>query len=147
MDEVDRAIVNALQGGFPLTERPFTAAGAALGLSEAALIERIRAMLANGTLTRFGPLFQIERLGGCFVLAAMAVPASELERVAAIVNGRREVAHNYEREHRFNLWFVIAAEDAAAVQATSDEIERASGYPVLSFPKEREYFVEMVLAA
>ncbi|RPI43841.1 MAG: Lrp/AsnC family transcriptional regulator, partial [Betaproteobacteria bacterium] len=98
-------------------------------------------------LTRFGPLFQIERLGGRFVLAAMSVPAEALETVAAIVNAHREVAHNYEREHALNLWFVVAAETDAAVTDTLAAIERESGYPVYSFPKEKEYFVEMLLAA
>jgi DNA-binding Lrp family transcriptional regulator len=147
MDEIDRAIVNALQGGFPLTPRPFADAARPLGLDERTLMARVRAMLAEGTLTRFGPLYQIERMGGRFLLAAMQVPASDFERVASIVNALPEVAHNYQREHALNMWFVVAAESAAAVERAVTAIETASGYPVHRFPKEREYFVEMVLAA
>jgi hypothetical protein len=77
----------------------------------------------------------------------MQVPAHDLDRVASIVNTHPEVAHNYEREHALNLWFVIAAESDAAVEAVRSRIERSSGYPVLPFPKEREYFVEMMLVA
>lgn len=147
MDEIDRAIVNALQGGFPLTPRPFAAAAERLGLIEHELMRRVQAMLASGVLTRFGPLFQVERMGGRFLLAAMAVPAPDFERVAATVNAMREVAHNYEREHELNMWFVVAAESDAAVERAVAAIEAASGYPVYRFPKEREYFVEMMLAA
>jgi DNA-binding Lrp family transcriptional regulator len=147
MDELDRRIVNSLQRGFPLEERPFAAAAATLGISETALMGRLRALLERGILSRFGPLFHIERIGGRFVLAAMQVPDEALERVTAIVNAHREVAHNYERDHALNLWFVIAAESDEAVDATIEAIERESGYPVYAFPKEREYFVELMLAA
>ena len=147
MDKTDRAIVNHLQGGFPLASEPFKTAALELDLSEQELIVRIEGMLADGILTRFGPLYQIERLGGRFLLAAMAVPAEDFEHVAAIVNAKDEVAHNYEREHRLNMWFVVAAEDDASITQVITDIEHASGYPVLLFPKEREYFVEMMLAA
>ncbi len=147
MDEIDRAIVNHLQGGFPLVSEPFKTAAVQLGLTAAELILRIEGMLASGILTRFGPLYQIERLGGRFILAAMAVPAADFERVVDIVNSQTEVAHNYEREHHLNMWFVVAAEDDAAAMEAIADIEHASGYPVLLFPKEREFFVEMMLAA
>lgn len=147
MDEIDRAIVNALQGGFPLTEHPFAESARGLELSERELMSRLQAMLDSGALTRFGPLFQVERMGGRFLLAAMSVPVHDFERVTAIVNARHEVAHNYEREHAFNMWFVLAAESDAAVEAAVVGIEQASGYPVYRFPKEREFFVEMILAA
>lgn len=147
MDEIDRTIVNGLQGGFPLSPAPFARAAERLGIDEATLMTRLRRLLDAGTLTRFGPLFQIERMGGRFMLAALRVPAHDLERVAALVNAHPEVAHNYEREHAFNLWFVVAAESDAQVAATLARIEQASGYPVHAFPKEREYFVELILAA
>ena len=147
MDELDRKIINALQRDFPLTERPFAAAAERLGVPSEMLMTRLHAMLASGTMTRFGPLFQLERLGGRYVLAAMSVPAEELERVARILNDRPEVAHNYERSHALNLWFVIAAETEAGITATIAAIERASGFPVYSFPKEKEYFVEFIMAA
>ena len=71
-------------------------------------------MLDDGALSRFGPLFQIERAGGQFVLAAMQVPEDRFDAVAAQVNALPEVAHNYRREHRFNMWFVLACTVAPA---------------------------------
>lgn len=147
MDECDRAIVNGLQHGFPLEPEPFKAVAAAIGITEQALIDRIERLLAAGILTRFGPLYQIERMGGRFTLAAMSVPAGDLDRVAAIVNAFPEVAHNYERDHRLNMWFVLATEDARSTAAVVESIEQASGCRVLLFPKEREYCVRLILAA
>ena len=147
MDELDRTILNHLQGGFPLLSEPFKAVAAQLGISEDALIARIDRLLTSGTLTRFGPLYQIERLGGRFTLAAIGVPAHDFERVAALVNAHPEVAHNYERDHHLNMWFVLATENDESTAAAVASIEREGGYPVLLFPKEREYFVHLLLAA
>jgi len=147
LDSTDRAIINALQGGFPIADDPFRKVGESLGLAEAELIGRIERMLGDGTLTRFGPMFQVERMGGAFVLAAMAVPETDYDRVADQVNAMAEVAHNYRREHRLNMWFVLATETPAGIDAAIARIERETGLPVFAFPKEREYFVEMRLVA
>ena len=147
LDAVDRRIVNALQGGFPITDEPFRAVAETLGLEEATLIARIESMLERKILTRFGPMFQVERMGGAFVLAALAVPEADFERVAERVNALPEVAHNYRREHGLNMWFVLATETPAQIDEAIARIERETGLPVFAFPKEREYFVEMRLVA
>lgn len=147
MDELDRRVVNALQGGFPVCERPFAAAAEGLGTDEATLIERLRAMREEGVLSRFGPLFKAEGLGGAVTLAAMAVPEERFEEVAALVNARPEVAHNYARGHRLNMWFVLATEDEARVGATIRAIEAETGLPVLNMPREAEYHVGLRLEA
>ncbi len=141
MDKLDRAILNRLQSGLPLCERPFAEVARELGTDENELLERLRRMLAEGTLTRFGPLFDAERLGGAFTLAAMEVPPGDLERVAALVNALPEVAHNYQRDHRFNLWMVLAADAPEKIAAALRRIEALTGYPVLNLPKEAEYFI------
>ncbi len=147
MDATDRRIVNALQHRFPVCERPFLAVANELGIDESDLIARIDALLADGTLTRFGPLFDAKKLGGAFTLAAMQVPAPDFERVAARVNAFPEVAHNYARTHELNMWFVLGTETPEGIPATVAAIEKATGLPVLAFPKEREYFIELKLEA
>lgn len=147
MDELERRIVNELQGGFPLGERPYAEAAARLGTSEDELLARLAKLLRNGTLTRFGPLFDAERLGGAFSLCAMSVPAQDFERVAALVNAHPEVAHNYERAHSLNMWFVVATGRTASVAQVVSAIERETGYPVLDLPREAEYFVDLRLSA
>jgi siroheme decarboxylase len=147
MDTLDRRIVNALQGGFPVCERPFRAVAGELGIGEDELIARVDALLADGALTRFGPLFDAQKLGGAFTLAAMRVPPVDFERVAAQVNAFQEVAHNYARDHALNMWFVLGTETPEGIAAAIGGIEKATGLPVFEFPKEREYFVELRLPA
>lgn len=147
LDAVDRRLIARLQGDFPICERPYAAAAADLGIDEAELISRLERLLADRVLTRFGPMFQVERLGGAFVLAALAVPEERYEAVAAAVNALPEVAHNYRREHALNMWFVLATETPEGIAATIGRIEAATGLEVHAFPKEKEYFVEMKLEA
>lgn len=147
MDETDRAVINALQGGFPLSDEPYREVAEALGLTAEALIARLQRLLEAKTLTRFGPMFQIERMGGAFVLAALAVPEADYDRIVACVNALPEVAHNYRREHALNMWFVLATEAPAGIAAAIERIERDTGLPVYAFPKLKEYFVGMKLAA
>ncbi len=145
MDELDRRIINALQGGFPVVERPFAAAAQAVGASEDDLLAAIAHLLGDGVLSRFGPLFNADRMGGAFTLCAMQVPGEEFERVAQIVNGFPQVAHNYERAHRLNMWFVLASDTPEGIAPLIAEIEQATGLQVLDFPKLEEYFIEMTL--
>ena len=147
LDEIDRKLINALQGDFPLVAEPYRQVAETLGLSETELLRRLDSMLERRVLTRFGPMFQIERAGGAFVLAAMRVPEADFDRVAAQVNAFPEVAHNYRREHALNMWFVLATATPQGIAETIAAIEAATGLPVFAFPKEREYFVEMKLRA
>ena len=147
LDETDRRIVNALQGGFPLVPRPYAAAAEALGLGEDELIARIGALTASGVLSRFGPMFDAEKFGGAVSLAAMAVPAARFDAVAADLAAMPAIAHNYERNHALNMWFVIATETRAGIGAAQREIEKKTGLKVLLFPKVREYFVGMRVEA
>jgi DNA-binding Lrp family transcriptional regulator len=141
----DLMLIARLHGGLPLSDRPFADVASDLGMSEEALIERLRQLLAQGVLTRFGPLYQIERAGGRFVLAAMTVPEERFDAVAAQVNAHDEIAHNYRREHTLNMWFVVATDTAEAADRVIAAIEAETGLAVLAFPKEREYFVELRL--
>lgn len=147
LDDTDRRIINALQGDFPLSDEPYREAAERLDLNEEELLARLRRMLDDRVLTRFGPMFQIERMGGRFVLAAMRVPEADYDRISSIVNAFPEVAHNYRREHAFNMWFVLATEKPQGIAEVMARIERATGLAVAAFPKEREYFVEMKLDA
>ena len=147
IDDKDRRIINSLQGGFPLSDEPYHEVADALGLSVDELLERLQAMLERKVLTRFGPMFQVERMGGAFVLAALAAPEDRYDEVATQVNAFPEVAHNYRREHALNMWFVLATETPGGIPDTVARIEAATGLEVFPFPKEREFFVEMKLAA
>jgi DNA-binding Lrp family transcriptional regulator len=143
IDETDRLLLNNLQGGFPVTHRPFADVAARLGLDEDDVIVRIRRMVETGALSRFGTVLNAPELGGQRTLAAMHVPADRFDEVAAFVNGLDTISHNYERTHHLNMWFVISSEDEADIQRTIDEIERHTGLAVLNMPTLEEYFVDI----
>jgi len=147
LDDVDRRIVNELQGGFPLCERPYAAAAAELGLTEEELLRRLKRLLELGAATRFGPLYNAERMGGAVMLAALAVPEERFDEVTEIVNSYREVAHNYRRSHRFNMWFVLAAESRERIEEVIREIEARTGLKVLRAPKLKEYYIGFRITA
>lgn len=145
MDELDRAIINGLQGGFPISDHPFAEVALQLNTTEQELISRIDRLLQQGVLSRFGPLYHAERMGGSLSLAAMKIPVPDFERVAEIVNAMPEVAHNYARDHQFNMWFVLATETPQAHAEAVKKIEQATGHPVYDMPKIKEYFVGLQL--
>lgn len=147
IDATDRRVLNRLQEDLPLCEQPFAKVAAELDMTEADLLSRIERMRADGVITRFGPFFDAEAMGGAFCLCAIAVPEHRFEAVTEQVNAHPEVAHNYARDHRFNMWFVLATEDKAGIAAAADRIEAETGLAVLRFPKLREFFVGFRVAA
>jgi len=147
LDDIDRDILNAIQDDLPLSHRPFAEVAARIGVEEQDLLARITRMKGEGVLTRFGPFFDAAAMGGAFCLCAMAVPEAEFDKVADLVNAHDEVAHNYQRAHLLNMWFVLATETPDGIAATADAIEAQTGLCVQRFPKLREFFVGFRVAA
>jgi DNA-binding Lrp family transcriptional regulator len=141
MDAIDRNIINSLQGGFPICDSPYRVVADQLGIEEADLLLRLEKMLELKQLSRFGPMYHAERLGGGLSLCAMKLPETDFERVAELVNAHPEVAHNYAREHQLNMWFVLATETPEQIEGVLAEIEEESGYHVYNMPKQEEFYV------
>lgn len=147
MDAVDRLLINRLQTGIQAISLPWAEVCNELHLSESALLARLQRLLDEGILSRFGPMYQIERAGGRFTLAAIAVPPERFEEVTAIVNAFPEVAHNYERTHTLNMWFVVGTETPEQCADTLARIAQATGLTVLDMPKLREFYVQLFFDA
>lgn len=141
LDDIDRNIINSLQGGFPICDNPYAEAAANLSLDEHVLIERLDRLIATGAISRFGPLYNAERIGGAVTLAALSVPEKQFEQVAAQVNAHAEVAHNYERDHTLNMWFVISVEKPEQIETVIGKIAAETGLEVLNMPKLDEFFI------
>ena len=146
-DDIDRLILNRLQEGFPISPEPYSEVATELGIAESDLIDRLAAMKEARIFTRFGPFFDAEAMGGAFCLCAMAVPEEEFETVMTKVNARPEVAHNYERSHRLNMWFVLATETREEIDAVARSLSQETGHRVLCFPKLQEFFIRFRVAA
>ena len=123
LTDLERRFINHYQGGFPLLEQPFRMVAADLGCSVRTLLDSIRHLLDTGILSRFGPLYDAQKLGGGLTLAAMSVPEEQFEEVTALVNGYAEVAHNYRREHELNMWFVLATKAPEDIDSSLNKIE------------------------
>ncbi len=141
LDDIDRAIINSLQGGFPICDHPYAVVAEQLGIEESNLLQRLKRMLEKKQLSRFGPMYHAERLGGGLSLCAMRVPEADFERVTEQVNAFPEVAHNYARDHEFSMWFVLGTETPERIEEVLAEIEQVTGYPVYNMPKKQEFFV------
>lgn len=146
LDELDKRIVNALQGGFPICDKPFARIAGRIGVEEQELIQRIQRLLDVGALSRFGPMYNAERMGGGLTLCAMAVPNENFEDVAKKVNQHAAVAHNYERDYQLNMWFVLATESASEIPQVIQQIEAQTGCKVYDMPKIEEFYVGLRLA-
>ena len=146
LDAKDVLLVRRLHDGFPLTERPYADIAAELGCTEAQVIAGLRRLLADGTLLRFGPLYAAADAGTQQLLAALQVPEARFEAVAALLGALPAVVQNVRREHRFNMWFVLAGTSPAALRSTCRLIETLTGLRVYPFPRQKEFFVEMRLA-
>jgi DNA-binding Lrp family transcriptional regulator len=142
LDATDQLLANRWQRGFPLVERPFARIAEQAGLTEEAALERYRRLQREGVVDRIGPVFRPNAVGASS-LAAMAVPAERLEAVARYVSEQAGVNHNYERDHRYNLWFVATGANAGEVQWTLSCIEHATGLAVLRLPLLEEFHIDL----
>ena len=142
LDAIDRRLLNDFQQGFPLSTRPYADLGTRLGIGEAEVLARLSRLSAVGAVSRVGAVLRPKRVG-VSTLAAMAVPPGRLETVAELVSSYPEVNHNYEREHRVNLWFVLTAPDAARLNEVLAEIALYTGIEVLDLPMLEEYHIDL----
>jgi len=141
-DELRRSLLNDWQRGFPLVAAPFARIAAALGCAEADVLVQFQRLRSQGSVSRIGGVFAAGA-GGAGLLAALAVPPARLDAVAALVSAQPGVNHNYEREHRWNLWFVLNGSNAAAVQRTMDALEAVVQLPTLRLPMRRAYRIDL----
>ena len=145
MDNLSRELINQFQGGFPLVQRPFAAIAETLNCNEAEVIISIQKLLDNKVLSRFGPLFNADCMGGGLSLAAMSVAEADFAHIATQVNSLPEVAHNYQRDHELNMWFVLATETPEEIDTAISDIKKMTGLEVYNFPKIREFYIGLWL--
>lgn len=140
---LERALLSDWQRGLPVASpRPFAEIGRALGVGEEEVLAALASLAERGVISRVGPVFRPHAVGAS-TLAALAVPAERLERVADWVSGFPEVNHNYEREHALNLWFVVTAADRPRVDAVLDRLRAGTGLTVLDLPLLADYHIDL----
>jgi DNA-binding Lrp family transcriptional regulator len=144
---MDRRLLEKAQDDFPLTVRPWKSIGDGLGISEKEVMERLARLSREGVVRKIGPALDAQRIGlRASTLIAMKVPKNRIQNVAKLVSKYREVSHCYEREHEYNLWFIIAAPDKSELGKLIEEITRAadiSENDVLNLPATRFFKVDV----
>ena len=144
LNDIDCGILNGFQGGFPVVEKPFYPASDELSrhgvvVEPYEMLERLQKLEDQGYISRFGALIDAEEIGGTTVLVATTASDKRFDEVIEVINSREEVAHNYERDHRLNIWFVVSVSDRGAVEDVLNGIEEETGVETYSFPKIREF--------
>lgn len=135
-------LLNDFQHSFPLTPTPYADMAAQIGISEAELLEWLGALQNEGSISRIGAVFRPNRIG-VSTLAAMAVPENKLQNIADLISGYPSVNHNYRREHHFNLWFVVTAENQIQLDSILHDMEQHAGLRVLTLPMEKDYHIDL----
>ena len=142
LTDLHKQLLNDFQRDFPLVERPYLEIANKLGVSEDEVLSALTELRANQLISRVGPIIPPNQIG-VSMLVAMAVPEPELQKVADIVSRYPEVNHNYEREHRFNLWFVAVASTEEHLARVLDAIERETGYSTQRLPLVNDFFIDL----
>jgi len=145
LDKLDKTLINLLQHGLPICRSPFAAIADEVDSTEAIVIQRIENLLTHKILSRFGPMYDAACFGGAFTLAALAVPEERFEEVTKTVNQFEQIAHNYKRNNKFNMWFVIATESQQEIDDVIERIEQQTQLNVLNTPKLEEFYVGLYL--
>jgi siroheme decarboxylase len=127
MDEIDKKILNILQKEFPLEEQPFLIVGQRCGISEDETIRRIQKMKNEGIIRRIGAVFDGAKLGRVSTLCAACVPGKKIDSFVKIVNANKNVTHNYQRSHEYNIWFTVTAATAKELENFLKEIKEKTG--------------------
>lgn len=144
-NDLQRELINQFQGGFPPARHSFSCVAASLGTEETILIQSLQGLLDQGYLSRFGPLYNAEKIGGAVTLAALSVDDEHFDKVAAMVNAHTEVAHNYRRDHVLNMWFVLACERQQDIEGTLQKIQQETGLTVYDFPRLQGFYLGLFL--
>lgn len=150
ISQLQQDIINNSQKGFPLTSQPYKTISEQLAhvnivTNELEVFQAIDDLNIQEVLSRVGPVFDHKKAGAS-TLAALAVPAKDLDKIAGIVNQFDQVNHNYGREHVYNLWFVVTASDMVALNSTIVNIELLTGLPVLVLPMEASYHIDLAFS-
>ena len=139
---LEQHLLNDFQRDLSLSATPYADMARQLNVSEEEVLQSIQSLQDRGAISRVGPVFRPNRIG-VSTLAAMSVPEQELECVARIISAFPEVNHNYEREHEYNLWFVVTASSEEHLDIVLHEIEQHAEHPLMSLPMLDDYFIDL----
>lgn len=143
LDSIDAELLNIIQEGLPLTTRPYETLGEGIGIGEGEVIKRLDALKSAGMIRRIGAVFDSRSMGYYSTLCACQVPEERLDEVARLISEEVGVTHNYQREHRLNLWFTLTVPSAAEARSTIESLEQTTGIRIESMPAEKVFKIKV----
>jgi DNA-binding Lrp family transcriptional regulator len=144
MDEKDREIINQIQSGFPICERPYQEVARRVALSEDEVLERVGRLKQEGIIRRIGANFDSRSLNFTSTLCAARVPEEKLEQFVEVVNSYPGVTHNYQRNHSYNVWFTFIAPTMSEIETSLEEISRRTGVQeICNLPAVKMYKIKV----
>ena len=127
MENLEQKILEIIQDGFPLEERPYAMLGRILGVSEDVAFDGVERLRESGVIRRLGGVYDSRRLGYISRLCAGVVNEGMLESFAAAADKIPSITHNYVRSHAYNVWFTVIARSEAEIQETVRVLEAETG--------------------
>ncbi|MBI4289632.1 MAG: Lrp/AsnC family transcriptional regulator [Chloroflexi bacterium] len=127
LDSSDKHLLEKIQQAFPLAEKPFQELGQFLGLDPKDVLARVKDLKARRIIREIGAIFDSRALGYQSTLVAASVLPERLDTVAAVISRHPGVSHNYAREHRYNLWFTLAAPPGENMARTAEKLALGAG--------------------
>jgi DNA-binding Lrp family transcriptional regulator len=148
LDELDKRLLNLLQGSFPIVERPYAHVAGLAEVPEEEVLARTKRLVDERIIREITPIFDTRVLGYSSMLVAAKVDAENPWRAAKIINSHPGVSHNYLRDHDFNIWFTIATEPGSrlGLDGTLEVLQRLTGAEsVRQLPTLRLFKIRMDL--
>ncbi|MFD2673287.1 siroheme decarboxylase subunit alpha [Marinicrinis sediminis] len=143
LSEMDRALLQRMQGDFPVCDRPYARIAEEVGMTEQECLSRLQTLQSEGWIRRFGAILDSKTLGYASTLCAMKVAQEDVPAVGEIINHYEAVTHNYVRNHPYNIWFTLIAADQKEIQRLSQEIELTTQYEVHTLPAKKRYKINV----
>jgi siroheme decarboxylase len=148
LDELDKRLLNLLQGSFPIAPRPYAAVARLAEVPEEDVLARTTRLVDERIIREITPIFDTRVLGYSSMLVAAKVDPENPWRAAKIINEHPGVSHNYLRDHDFNIWFTIATEPDSplGLDGTLEVLQRLTGaHSVRQLPTLRLFKIRMDL--
>ncbi|WNY27938.1 hypothetical protein MmiEs2_01170 [Methanimicrococcus stummii] len=143
LDDIDRKLINLIQLNFPISAHPFEEIANEIGTTEDIVISKLSRLKNEGIIRRIGPIINTRGIGGTNTLAAVKVPAGQVDAAAAVINRYDEVSHNYLRNEEYNVWFTVSAPTQDRLNQILSEIQTELNCPLLDLPTIQQFKIQV----
>lgn len=144
LDEVDKKILRELQSNLPIVERPFASVAGKVGITEEEFFSRVRGLIDDGIIRKFGLRIDSKRVGFASTLIAMKVAENKVDEIGEQLSSYEGVTHCYARDHEYNLWFTIIEKSKEELKKATERIKKDVEYEdMLDLPVKKRFKINV----